>query len=372
MNLLKLSLITVTWSPIGNLILHFISFIKDSYLSNAPFHHVLDKMNISLFRTKKDECDACVPHKTGNLADEQFALHREKKTRSEKFKDKESANMVFCMDLQSVLLSPKSNVSSLYFKTKLIVYNFTFFNLKTIDGYCYIWYESAGGVTANDYASIICQFIKDHVKNDLQPEQNLILYSDGCTSQNRDYIMANSLLNLSMTFNITIEQKVLEKGHTQMEADSMYSVIERKIRHTNINVPADYVGICMRAREKPRPYQVYYLHHEFFKNFKKLQFLTSLRPGKKVGDPLVTDIRALKYSPDGCLFYKLRHPEDYLEFEYRVPGNKRNNLACELESLPSLCETYIPIKKEKYMHLRILRKSLQSDYHSFYDNLLYK
>lgn len=157
-----------------------------------------------------------------------------------------------------------------------------------------------------------------------------------------------------------------------MEADSMHSVIERKIRHTNINVPADYVGICMQAREKPRPYQVYYLDHGFFKNFKKLQFLTSLRPGKKVGDPLVTDIRALKYSPDGCLFYKLRHPEDYLDFEYRLPRNKRENLACALDSLPSLYETSIPIKKEKYMHLQFLKKSLQSDYHSFYDNLPYK
>lgn len=156
-------------------------------------------MNLSLFRTKKDECDACVAHKTGNLADEQFALHREKRqeARNEKSKDKESDNMVFCMDLQSVLLSPKSNVSSLYFKTKLIVHNFTFYNLKTKDGYCYIWHESAGGVTANDYASIICQFIKDHVKNDLQPGQNIILYSDGCTSQNRNSILANSLINLS-------------------------------------------------------------------------------------------------------------------------------------------------------------------------------
>ncbi|CAG9840695.1 unnamed protein product [Diabrotica balteata] len=355
------------------------SFYKDwcnqhnqSFLSIASFTHVFEEMNLSLFRTKKDECDKCVAHKTGNLTDDEFNLHQTKKeeARTEKSTDKESDNKVYCMDLQSVLLSPKSNVSSLYFKTKLIVHNFTFFDLKTSNGYCYIWHESAGGVTASDYASIICQFIVDHVKVDMKTDQKLIIYSDGCTSQNRNSILANALLNLSITLNINIEQKFLEKGHTQMEADSIHSTIERQIRTTNINVPADYVRICMKARQKPKPYKVYYLEYSFFKDFRKIQFMTSLRPGKKIGDPLVTEIRALRYTPDGSVFYKLRHPDTFVELNFsRVSKKKRIETACLLNNLPNLYDSPRPIKREKYLHLQSLKKSLESDYHCFYDNL---
>ncbi|XP_071054382.1 uncharacterized protein [Onthophagus taurus] len=102
-----------------------------------------------------------------------------------------------------------------------------------------------------------------------------------CTSQNRNSTLANALINLSMTLEITIEQKYLEKGHTQMEADSMHSTIERRMRHTDINVPADYVNICLKAREK-QPYKVFYLDYTFFKDFshvKLFEIYTSRKAG---------------------------------------------------------------------------------------------
>ena len=123
--------------------------------------------------------------------------------------------------------------------------------MKTKDGYCFIWHESSGGVSANDYLSIICQFLESSVIPSMTTGQKIILFSDGCTSQNRNAVLANSLLNLSMIHHVIIEQNYLEKGHTQMEADSMHATIERKLHNRVINVPADYVGICLHAREKP-------------------------------------------------------------------------------------------------------------------------
>lgn len=92
------------------------------------------------------------------------------------------------MDLQFVLLLLNSNVSSLDYKTKLNVHNFIFLDLKSRDGYCYIWDESAGSVTASEFASIICQFIVAHVKLDVKSDQKLIVYSDSCTPQKRNSI----------------------------------------------------------------------------------------------------------------------------------------------------------------------------------------
>ena len=44
--------------------------------------------------------------------------------------------------------------------------------------------------------------------------------------------------------------------------------------------------------KKPEPYQVVYLDHTFFKDYTKLGGYNSIRPGTRVGDPVVTDIRA--------------------------------------------------------------------------------
>lgn len=165
-------------------------------LSSKVFDTVFSDMNLSLFKPKKDECEKCVSFKTNNLSKDEYALHEIRKNQArEALKiDTVSDHKVFCMDTQAVLLSPKSNVSSLYFKMKLMVHNFTIYDVKTHEGYCFIWHEAAGGVTSNEYSSIIIHFLKKYVFETLSEGQKIILFSDGCTSQNRNATLSNSLL----------------------------------------------------------------------------------------------------------------------------------------------------------------------------------
>lgn len=171
------------------------------------------------------------------------------------------------------------------------MHNLCFFNLRTKDGYCYIWNESEGGLTADEFASCLFHFIETHVLPSFatvnKENSKIILYSDGCTYQNRNSTTANAAINLALIHNITIEHKYLEVGHTQMEADSIHSTIERCIKNRTINVPADYAYVCSIARKKPHPYYVEYLDHTFFKSFNKISFLRSIRPGKRKGDAKV-------------------------------------------------------------------------------------
>lgn len=85
----------------------------------------------------------------------------------------------------------------------------------------------------------------------------------------------------------------------------MHPTIERKLIGRIINVPADYVSIARAARNIPKPYRVEYLTHNFFKDFSGLNFIKSLRPGFKVGDPTVQNIRALRYNSSGRFDYKI-------------------------------------------------------------------
>ena len=240
-------------------------------LSLARFNNTMETENIALFQPKKDLCEKCLSHKLGYMSDLDYNQHMQRKNEAliEKQKEKEQEEFVFTVDVQAVLLAPKSNVSSLYYKTKLCVHNFCLFDLTTKAGYCYLWNEIEGGLNAEEYASILGKFIIQKFLPRLNRQSNikLILYSDGCMSQNRNSILLNVLMNIAISKQINIEHKYLEVGHTQMEANSMHACIEKKLKTKVINVPVEYYGVCRSARKKPEPYDVSYLTHSFFKSF---------------------------------------------------------------------------------------------------------
>jgi hypothetical protein len=125
------------------------------------------------------------------------------------------------MDLQAVLLSPKTNANSMFYKTKLQTHNFTLYNLADHDGYCYTWDETHGDLSSDVFAWLqynhFSAYLTDHPQVKL-----LIIWSDGCGYQNRNSTVANAYAHLAMMKSVTITQKYLVSGHSQMECD-MYA-----------------------------------------------------------------------------------------------------------------------------------------------------
>lgn len=343
-------------------------------LSLRTFHSVFESRNLGLFAPKKDQCEICARYSAGTTPLEEYSCHQEKKeeARMEKNKDRSDESNVFTVDLQAVLMAPKSQVSSLYYRTKLQVHNLVFFNIINKKGYCFLWNEAEGGVNAEDFASIWVYFIETKILPSLDNSDNpikIIFYSDGCGYQNRNCVMSNALLNTAIKHNIVIEQKILEPGHTQMEADSVHSTIERAMKNKNIDVPAEYIGICKAARKKPMPYDVTYLTHDFFKKFNNIEFCKSIRPGRIKGDAKVTDIRALKYTPNREIFFKLRFTTLWKILPQRIDQKIVALKWCNLEQL---YQNRIPIKRKKYEDLQYLKLTLPKDHHQFYDDLLFE
>lgn len=287
--------------------------------------------------------------------------------RREKESDKMYAKHVYTMDLQAVLLVPSLKASALYYKTKLAVHNFTIYDLKTRKGFCYLWDESQGALTANEFTSVICSFITKEVP--FEEGDEIIIFSDGCGYQNRNMTLSNALVNLAYTRKITITQKYLEKGHTQMECDSMHSNIERQLRNQDIYLPSSYINACKHARKLPEPYSVKYLNYNFFLNYNAVcNFYRSIRPGTKTGDPQVTDLRALQYQTSGYIKYKLSHEDDWKD----LPQRRSKQFAGVLNNcIPKLYNEMLKIKKEKWLHLQQLKVVLHKDYHEYYDSLLF-
>ena len=121
------------------------------------------------------------------------------------------------------------------------------------------------------------------------------------------------LLSFAVGNNITISHKYLEVGHTHMEVDSVHATIERAKKNQNIKLPTDYIDVIISARKR-NSYKVKYLDYNFFNDYKSDCDIASIKLSKTVGHPYVTDIRQLKYSPDGSIQFNL----SYCEGNYRM------------------------------------------------------
>ncbi|KAJ8866907.1 hypothetical protein PR048_032769 [Dryococelus australis] len=140
-------------------------------LSSCTFLQVFEEQNLSLYTLKKGECDLCAAFNYGDLSQDQYDIHQQKKreAREENDSDKVSEECVYIMDLQS-------------------------------------------GLTANEFPTIITSFVRSQLPLPDHANKS-ILNSDGCCYQDRNTTLSNTLLPVAMTNNVVIEQEYLDKGH---------------------------------------------------------------------------------------------------------------------------------------------------------------
>ncbi|CAG4952565.1 unnamed protein product [Parnassius apollo] len=89
-------------------------------LSIATFYEAFDAKNLGLYFPRTDQCEKCSLFKVENLSAEEYSEHQQKKeeARIEKDKDKNEGKIVFTVDMQAVMMAPKSKISSFYYRIK--------------------------------------------------------------------------------------------------------------------------------------------------------------------------------------------------------------------------------------------------------------
>lgn len=83
-------------------------------------------------------------------------------------------------------------------------------------------------------------------------------------------VLGNALFNLAKIKNITILQKYLEKGHTQMEADPSAPKLNAELEAGTFIAQLIVLQQSKMLEKKPCPYSVKYLDHTFFHKIMKL------------------------------------------------------------------------------------------------------
>lgn len=221
--------------------------------------------NLSFYKPKKDQCTLCNVYEyrkeqgtnDRSLGDE-YQSHQELKQLSREFKMKdkeqakaESAFEAITFDLESVLPTPHSKVGDLYSKRCLSTYNLSFYSLENKKGTCYLWDKSNGGrCSCEIWTCLLSQLNSLSQKSPHIKEVKY--YSDTCGGQNRKQFVASALLfavNSSNNIEI-INHTFFERGHSEMDTDSIHSAIEFAKRNTTVHAPSQWDTIFSMARKK--------------------------------------------------------------------------------------------------------------------------
>ncbi|CAC5378891.1 unnamed protein product [Mytilus coruscus] len=102
--------------------------------------------------------------------------------------------------------------------------------------------------------------------------KEITFYSDTCGGQNRNQYVASAMLyalNQHKSIEI-INHKFFERGHSEMEADSIHSAVERAKKNTQIYHPSQWDTVVSMARKK-NPYIVIPMNFRDFSDLKSLR-----------------------------------------------------------------------------------------------------
>lgn len=337
--------------------------------------------NIIFFKPKKDRCELCVRYENaqGNANENdikvEYFKHIEEKnlSRIEKEADKSNVgpdNIVAIYDLQAVLQLPRGNTSIFYYKSKLNTLNFTISHIGNDKTDCFYWHEGEANRGADEIGSCIYKFIENTMINYDGPGLDLIFYSDNCCGQNKNRFIVSVYLFALLKFPKIkcITHKYLITGHTQNEADSVHSTIEKQIQKRlksgPIYVPSQYVEAIKCAKKKGRPYAVTEMSCCDFYSLKRL----SEDIGLTTKSFKISEIKVLKLMQDDPtkLLYKTSFMDD--QFSETVLTRKKNlnqiTLKLAYRSKPKLKENKIKDLQE------LLRNNhIPHFYESFYNSL---
>lgn len=232
------------------------------------FQNIFGEFNIGFHIPRKDKCSKCVRFEKEDGGEEKLAHLKDKEETYERFQvhQKIQDENILCVsfDLQKVLNTPYGQSMLLYYSRKLAVYNLTFYESKTREGYCYSWNETEGKRGANEVCTILDRYIK--MVDDRGSVKHLLLYSDACPGQNKNKVVLAAIHScLQKCDNISsIQMNYLLPGHTYMPVDSMHSVIEKSVTNTIVWAPSQWATVFMLARKNPKPYHVQILTHKDF------------------------------------------------------------------------------------------------------------
>lgn len=187
---------------------------------------------------------------------------------------------ILSFDLQQALPVPSLTTGPAFYLRKAWVYNLGIHDCVNDKGYMYMWSENNGKRGSDEIASILLK----HFKEREHLPKNLIVYTDNCGGQNKNWVLVGLWKQLVVegVFD-SVEHRFLVVGHTHLPSDRDFAMIEKyKKKMKAVYEPADWYD-AVRKCKRTNPFEVTVIKREDFFSFKILEEQKkSLRTKKKM------------------------------------------------------------------------------------------
>ena len=173
-----------------------------------------------------------------------------------------SESMTVCIDLQQVYYVPTLTHSAMYYSRQLSCYNFCVHIGDNDESYMCMWHELEASRGGNEISSCVLKVLLSNVTS----KRKLCIWADNCAGQNKNRMMLFTLMllvNSGLFDDITL--KFLVSGHSYMDCDRDFALIEKRKKVTKAFVPKDIQNIVKSARVS-KPFHVIEMHKCDFYN----------------------------------------------------------------------------------------------------------
>lgn len=211
-----------------------------------------NEFNLSFGHPKSDTCST---RDTGNANEEhiekyKFAFEFQKTDREIA---RSTTNTVYMtLDLQQTMPLPQLSTYKAFYLRQMLFYDLGIHIIaKDVDRtICCTWTENEASKGSNDIVSSLLRAIE--VDDLLKQKDHLILWTDSCSGQNKNFLMVciHQYLVGTGKFKI-IDHKFPEVGRSYLDSDRDFGRIEKCLRkHQTICTPDQYRAVIVSSNRK--------------------------------------------------------------------------------------------------------------------------
>lgn len=267
-------------------------FIEE-YQINLPYKvywSIFREYNIGFSYPRSDTCNECDSFcqklndpscsvvEKGRLT-LQNTIHLKKadafRTKMNRYKQKAIQGEILCISIDFMQNLPLPHIKSnkVFYCRQLWHYVFGVHNLGTNQVVMFTYHEGIAKKGANEVTSMLLRYITDYAGDSLENlPQHLVLISDSCSGQNKNYVMLHFLYILVHCFKLFTKITYLfpVRGHSYLPNDQDFALVAaKKKKLPSVELPSGWDEAIISARQKPSSFIVHKVVPTDIKNVKE-------------------------------------------------------------------------------------------------------
>lgn len=228
------------------------------------------------------------------------------------------------------------------------------------------WTEDVADRGSCEVASALLRFVETN-HNSNQKKDNLVIWSDSCAGQNKNFNMIYQYMILKGYFK-TIDHKFPEVGHSYLDSDRDFGRIEKVLRrHETVSVPEQYREIICKASRLNQVVDMYGHFRKISDLQEKLHLINSKKDVNKSKVSFRDGIRWIRVEEFGSYLFK----ENYdLMTPFKKVDILKKNFTPDDFILERIANKYGTISVEKRDNIREQLKFVKPEFRYFFEDIL--